>query len=198
MAVAAIVALRVATSMEDSPHIRATWLLWGGQTPEDRETSEYFARFPEVDYFPYELRQTADYLREHTAPGDRVQTYGMDPYVLFLAGRASATPYIYAYDLDADAALAGGTGGAPDDAAADRIRAMREEHETDLLARLESHPPAAFVFHDSAPLLSSTDAADDFEAHCPRAWAWFEGRYREATRIGHQHVWLRERPGSPE
>ena len=33
--------------------------------------------------------------------------YGMDPYVLFLAERMSATPYIYAYDLNADAALAG-------------------------------------------------------------------------------------------
>ena len=38
---------------------------------------------------------------------DRVQTYAMDAYLLFLAGRRSATPYVYAYDLNADAAMHG-------------------------------------------------------------------------------------------
>ncbi len=136
-----VVAFRVATAMEDSPHVRATWLLWSGGTAESRSTREYFARFPEVDYFPFELRQTAAYLRDHTTPDDRVQTYGMDPYVLFLAQRFSATPYIYAYDLDVDAALAGGTGGVPNDAQSDRIRHIRDTHEADLLARLEARPP---------------------------------------------------------
>ena len=71
--------------MEDSPHVRAVWLLWSGATPAERTTREYFARFPETDFFPFELRQTAAYLREHTRSDDRVQVYGMDPYVLFLA-----------------------------------------------------------------------------------------------------------------
>jgi hypothetical protein len=186
------VALRVATNLEDSPQIRAVWLLWGAATPADRETKEYFARFPEPDYFPYEMRQTAAYLRAHTRPGDRVQTYGMDPYVLFLAGRLSATPYIYAYDLDADAALAGGTGGHPDEAQAARIRAIRDAHEADLLARLEARPPAAFVFLDASPLMSETDAWDDFEGHCRAASAWVRERYRETARFGHDHVWLRK------
>lgn len=185
------VALRVATSMEDSPHVRATWLLWGASTPQERTTREYFAHFPEPDFFPFELRQTAEYLREHTTTRDRVQTYGMDPYVLFLAGRASATPYIYAYDLNADAALGGGTGGRPDDEQVARIRAMRDAHEADLLARVRAAPPAAFVFIDGSPLMTESDAWEDFADHCARAASWVRERYRETARFGHDHVWMR-------
>jgi hypothetical protein len=186
-----LLAFRVATAMQDSPHIRAVWLLWSGWTPESRSSRDYFARFPETDYFPFEMRQTAAYLREHTGPADRVQTYGMDPYVLFLAERLSATPYIYAYDLDVDAALAGGTGAVPDEAQAEKIRGIRDAHESDLLARLQAHPPAAFVFFDGAPLMAETDAWDDFDAHCTRAAPWVHDNYRESARFGHDHVWLR-------
>jgi hypothetical protein len=191
VAAAGIVALRVATAMEDSPHVRAVWLLWGAATAEDRATPEYFGHFPEPDYFPYEMRQAARFLREATREGDTVQTYGMDPYVLFLAGRASATPYIYAYDLNADAALGGGTGGRPDEAQAARIRVIRDEHETDMLRRLVARPPAAFVFLDASPLISRSDAFDDFEEHCARSAAWVRERYVHAARFGHDHVWLR-------
>jgi hypothetical protein len=186
-----VIAFRVATAMEDSPHVRAVWLLWSGATPAERGTREYFARFPETDFFPFELRQAAAYLREHTGSDDRVQVYGMDPYVLFLAGRLSATPYIYAYDLDVDAALAGGTGGVPDDAQSERIRGIRTAHEADLLARLEARPPAAFVFLDQSPLLSEADAWDDFAGHCTRAAPWVRAHYRESARFGHDHIWLR-------
>jgi hypothetical protein len=194
LAIGVVIALRVATSMEDSPHIRMIWLLWGAETPEDRSTREYFAHFPEPDFFPFEMRQTAAYLKEHTKPGDRVQTYGMDAYVLFLAERRSATPYIYAYDLDADAALYGGTGGRPDEAQAARIRALRDQHEDDLLARLQAQPPAAFVFLDTSPLVTKDDAWEDFRLHCGRAAAWVEQHYEEAARFGHDHVWLRSNP----
>lgn len=189
--VGALLSLRVATAMEDSPHLRASWILWGARTPEERATREYFAHFPETDFFPYELRQAADYLRRHTEPGDRVQSYGMDPYILFLARRLSATPYIYAYDLDADAALAGGTGGRPNSAQAERIRTIREANETDLLRRLETNPPAAFVFIDGSPLMSQADAWADFETHCARVAAWMRPRFLESARFGHDHVWLR-------
>jgi hypothetical protein len=191
LGVAAFFAVHVATSMEDSPHMRAAWMLWGLQTPEDRSTREYFAHFPEPDFFPYEMRQTAEYLRAHTAPPDRVQIYGMDPYLLFLAGRLSATPYIYAYDLDVDFALAGGTGAIPDAGQRARIRAIRDAHEQDFLARLEARPPAAFVFFDGAPLMSEHDAWKDFEKHCPRSAQWVAAHYGEAQRFGHDHVWFR-------
>jgi hypothetical protein len=198
IACAAVVTMRVATSMEDSPYIRAVWLLWGGATPEERLTRAYFARFPEPDYFPFELRQAAAYLREHTGPADRVQTYGMDPYILFLAGRLSATPYIYAYDLNVDGALGGGTGGRPDDAQVDRIRALRDAHEADLLSRVAARPPAAFVFLDTSPLLTRDSAWDDFQEHCPDTSAWVLQGYRETARFGHDHVWLRKDLAPPE
>src|SRR5208337_260690 len=54
LAVGVVFALRVATSMEDSPLTRAVWMLWGANTPQDRVTREYFAHFPEPDFFPYE------------------------------------------------------------------------------------------------------------------------------------------------
>jgi hypothetical protein len=192
----AVLALRVATSMEDSPYVRAVWLLWGASTPQERATGEYFSHFPEPDFFPFELRQTADYIRAHTESIERVQMYGMDPYLLFLSERQSATPYIYSYDLNADAALAGGTGGRPDAAQADRIRAIRDANEMDMLARLEARPPAAFVFIDGSPLMSEASAWDDFAEHCPRSGAWVHTRYREAARFGHDHVWL-DRQGAP-
>jgi hypothetical protein len=191
IAIGSIFALRIATAMEDSPHVGAVWLLWGAGTPEARTTRDYFAHFAEPDFFPYELRQAADYIRLHTAPDDRVQSYGMDPYVLFLARRESATPYIYAYDLDVDSALAGGTGGRPSSAQSERIRAMRDANESDMLARLEASPPAAFVFIDGSPLLSRADAWGDFEAHCGRVADWMRPRFRETARFGHDHVWLR-------
>lgn len=191
VAVGAAFSLRIATAMEDSPYVRAVWLLWGANGPEQRTTSEYFSRFPEPDFFPFELRQAADYLRRHTGTTDRVQTYGMDPYLLFLAERQSATPYIYAYDLNADAALAGGTAGRPDDAQAARIRAIRDANELDLLARLEARPPTAFVFIDGSPLISQMDAWADFERHCTRTAAWVVAGYRETARFGHDHIWLR-------
>jgi hypothetical protein len=199
IAVGLVVAFRIATAMEDSPHVRATWLLWSGASPADRATREYFEHFPEPDFFPFEMRQAAAYLRDHTAPDDRVQAYGMDPYVLFLAGRLSATPYIYAYDLDVDAALAGGTGGVPDASQSDRIRAIQQAHEDDMLAKLQAQPPAAFIFLDKSPLITEPDAWDDFEEHCPRAAPWVRAKYREAARFGHDHVWLRNdlAAGSP-
>lgn len=191
IAVGVVLAIEVSTALEASPYIRDSWLLWAVSAPGARTTPEYFGHFDRSDYFPYEMREAAGYLQSHTGPDDRVQTYGMDAYLLFLARRLSATPYIYAYDLNADAALAGGTAARPDGAEAERIRAMRTAHETDLLARVIAEPPAAFVFVDGSPLLSEEDAWDDFEAHCERAADWVRVHYRETARFGHHHVWLR-------
>jgi hypothetical protein len=68
---------------------------------------------------------------------------------------------------------------------------MREAHERDMLARLERDPPAAFVFLDRSPLMSSADAALDFERHCPRTTEWLQGRYVETADFGGMHVWMR-------
>lgn len=187
-ALAAGLALYVGASVLESPYLRDPWLL---VAPQRRGSSDYFAHFDRVDFFPDEMRQAADYLRTHTLPRESVQTYGMDPYVLFLAGRASATPYIYAYELNVDAALAGGTGGRPDPAQRERIRRMRDVHEADLLARMTAQPPGALVFIDGSPLLTQADAWEDFASHCARSAAWVEAHYEETARFGHEHVWLR-------
>jgi hypothetical protein len=198
--VSGVVALRCALMMEDSPHIRDSWIVAGAATPEQRETQEYFRGFPEPDFFPYELRQAARYLRDHTKPDDRVQAFGMDPYLLFLAERLSATPYIYAYDLDDYTPLRGGTGGVPTEEQAARIRALRDEHERDMLDRLKRAPPAAFVFLDKSPLLELDDAWADFRRYCPTSAAWVEATYSEAVVFGAMHVWMRrdlEPPSHP-
>jgi hypothetical protein len=188
--VGSLFAFSVATSMQGSPHVRADFLLWKW-SDEQRRSRAFLDHFAEPDFFPYEMRQTALYLREHTRADDRVQTYGMDPYVLFLAERLSATPYIYAYDLNADAALAGGSGGRPNEAQAAIITAIQAAHGADLQVRIEARPPAAFVFFDGAPTLSEANAWDDFERHCRPAAAWVRSHYRETARFGHDRVWLR-------
>ncbi len=191
LAVATVISVRVATDMTESPYMKEVWLVDGAATPAQRATKEYFARFPEPDYFPWDLREAAAFLRVHTAPTDRVQIYGMDPYILFFAERLSATPYIYAYDLNVDAALAGGTGGHPTDAQSARIRAIRDAHERDLLERLRAAPPAAFVFMDKSPLMSEEAAWGDFARHSPDTARWVAERYTEAAMFGTNHVWLK-------
>jgi hypothetical protein len=191
---AAALALRVAAEAPVSPHVQAIWIAEKGKYADERETRDFLVYFQTHDYFPWEMRQTAAYLREHTRPSDRVQTYGMDPYVLFLAERLSATPYIYAYDLNADAALSGGMlrdGLHPTDPEQARIRALRDAHESDLLERLEREPPAAFVFLDKSPLITWQDAWTDFVEHNPKASAWVHEHYRQTALYGDDHVWLR-------
>jgi hypothetical protein len=190
----ATLAARLCFLLPNSPHITDIWILDKGATEEKRASHDYLIYFRDQDFFPWEMRQAAEYLRAHTEPNDRVQMYAMDPYLLFLAERKSATPYIYSYDLNADAALAGSwmkAGIHPTDAQADVIRTMRDDHETDMLARLEREPPAAFVFIDKAPLDSYDDAFYDFKLHNARAGAWVEEHYRETASFGEDRIWLR-------
>jgi hypothetical protein len=192
IAAAVAVGLHLAASMRGSPHTRNVWILAGGETPERRSWEEYFATFRTNDYFPWDMRLAASYLANVTSPDARVQTYGMDPYVLFLAGRRSATPYIYAYDLNADAALEGGWSNRPTDAQQAFIKERRDEHERDMLARLRAKPPEAFVFLDHAPLITYQEAWDDFRYCCPAASRWVAENYHLARSFGEVHVWLRD------
>jgi hypothetical protein len=116
----------------------------------------------------------------------------MDPYFLFLAQRQSATPYIYAYDLNADAALDGGWSNQPTELDAHRIRVARDAHEADMLARLKQAPPEAFVFFDHAPLITYQDAWEDFRHCCVESASWVASRYHPARSFGEIHVWLRD------
>jgi hypothetical protein len=188
---AAGLSLRLTTELAGSPHIQNIWILAKGETAELRAGHDFLVYFRDHDFFPWEMRQTADYLRARTRPEDRVQLYGMDPYVLFLAKRKSATPFIYAYDLNADAALNGGFSLFPNDSESSHIRDLRDAHEADMLARLMREPPAAFVFIDKAPLISSDDARADFTEHCPKTAAWLATRYQHKADFGEFHVLLR-------
>ena len=164
---------------------------WPGGQGWDRDR---LVEFDRIDYFPNGLRDAAAFVAEHTTATDRVQTYGMDAYVLFLARRRSATPYIYAYDLNADAALHGSfdEGGLrPTRAQAEAIEAMRAEHVADLDARLRRDPPRAFVFVDRSPLVSDPDAVADLRVHCPATSRWVEEHYRPAANYEGIRVWLR-------
>lgn len=184
-------ALEVTASMKGSPHIRNVWILAGGETPERRAKEEYFNTFKSYDFFPWELRQAAAYLRERTQPDARVQMYSMDPYLLFLAERKSATPYIYAYDLNDDAALEGGWSNRPTELDILHIKTGRDAHEKDMLERLRAKPPEAFVFINHAPLVSYPDAWEDFQHTCEESAKWVAVTYRHAKAFGDVHVWLR-------
>jgi hypothetical protein len=191
LVVAVAYAAEVTTAMQGSPHLRNVWILAGGETAERRTREEYFNTFKSHDFFPWEMRRAAAYLEARTSPADRVQVYGMDPYLLFLAKRHSATPYIYAYEVNADAALEGGWSNRPTEADVARIKAARDAHEGDMLARLRKAPPAAFVFIDRAPLVSYPNAWEDFQHCCSESAKWVEETYREAEAFGEVHVWLR-------
>jgi hypothetical protein len=194
-AAATAMSLAVTTSLLSSPNLENWWIQQKGVTAELRLSKDYLVYFKTADFFPWEMRQTAAYLREHTKPSDTVQEYGMDPYLLFLADRESATPYIYAYDLDVDAALVGSAlpeGLHPTWEQQERIRALRDDHERDFLERLKTAPPAAFVFMDRSPLMSEDeDAWLDFLLHSPTSAAWVLERYRQTAQFGDDCVWLR-------
>jgi 4-amino-4-deoxy-L-arabinose transferase-like glycosyltransferase len=53
------------------------------------------------DSFPDAL-PIAEYLRQHTAPTDRIMVFGSEPEIYFYAHRHSASGYIYAYSLMED------------------------------------------------------------------------------------------------
>jgi hypothetical protein len=184
--------------------VRSGYLAWLAPYPaapvasaRDKASLDSAARlaaFDRIDYFPRAMRDAAEYVAARTAPDDRVQTYAMDAYLLFLAGRRSATPYVYAYDLNADAALHGSfdPGGLqPTPSEADLIRSMRDAHAQDLRDRLERSPPAAFVFADRSPLMSWQDSVVDFSAHCPESAAWVSAHYRQTADFEGIRVWLR-------
>lgn len=200
-AAGAMLTTTIATRLTQSPHVQNVWILGKASTAEERASRDYLIYFRNSDFFPWEMRQAAGYLRAHTKPDDRVQIYGMDPYLLFLAERMSATPYIYVYDLNADAALFGSwmpTGLRPNGEQSAVIKAMRDAHEQDFLRRLKEAPPAAFVFFDKSPLISQPDAVADFTDRCAESAAWVRANYRERAVFGEDRIWMRNDLDTPE
>ena len=172
-----------------SDFYRPKWMPAGASTAT-RETRSFYESFDARDFDGWDVRQAADYVASHTKPSEAVQTYGLEPYILFLARRRTATPFIFLYDLNMDPALEGGPGGKPDAAAAAEIVRLQERNAKELYDGLVAAPPGAFVLVDHAPMAYAPDALKDFLAHCPDAARWMTERYTETARFGTIRVFL--------
>lgn len=173
-----------------SPGVQGQWASVGA-TAEKRASRAYFDHFPWGDFFANDLRDAAAYLAFHTRPDERVQTYGFDPYLLFLARRKSASPVIYDFELNVDAALEGGRGARPSPELRSWLLAYREEAEQLVLRSVDASPPAAFVLFDRAPFTHPQDSELDFATHCPKLEHWMVERYERAAVFGTVRIWLR-------
>jgi hypothetical protein len=174
----------------NSQAMKADWSIVGA-TRELRATPRYLDRFPWDDFGAADLRGAAAYLARNTAPSDRVQMYGLDPYLLFLAKRKSATPVIYNFELNVDPALEGGSGAKPSPELRQWLLAHRDATEQRVLALVKATPPAAFVLIDKSPFSHAKDAEKDFDEHCPSLSAFMHERYVDAVHFGVVRVWLR-------
>jgi hypothetical protein len=163
-----------------------------GRTRELRASTAYLERFPWDDFSAIDLREGAAFVAERTRADERVQMYGLDPYFLFLAKRKSATPVIYNFELNVDAALKGGSGSKPSSELKAWLRAHRNASERLVLDACESSPPAAFVLVDNSPFTHAENAETDFADHCPDLFRFMQSRYVPAARFGSVRIWLRK------
>ena len=189
-AMSLVLGLKAAEDAWKSPAVKGHWATIGS-TAEKRASRAYFDRFPWGDYFANDLRDAAAYLSFHTRPDERVQTYGFDPYLLFLARRKSASPVIYSFELNVDAALEGGPGARPSPELRRWLLAYRDDAERLVLNSVEASPPAAFALLDRAPFTHPEDAEKDFAEHCPDLFRFMKERYVSAASFGTVRIWLR-------
>lgn len=174
-----------------SPAVVGKWASIGG-TAAKRATREYVNHFPFGDFFPNDLRDAAAYVAFKTRPDETVQIYGFDPYFLFLARRKSASPIMYGFELNVDAALEGGPGSRPSPELRQWLLDYRNEAEDIVLASVELTPPAAFALFDRAPFTHPPDADKDFEEHCPKLFGFLSAHYVRAATFGTVRLWLRK------
>ena len=174
-----------------SPGVSGQWSKIGA-TAAMRDSPAYIEDFEWEDFYAGDLRDAARYLRSHTAASDRVQTYGLDPYLLFLARRQSASPVIYDFELNLDAALEAGTGASPSEAVRSKLFAYRDRAEKLVYDDVSASPPAAFAFFDGAPFSYPDDSEADFARHCPTIYAWLDSRYAPARKFGTIRVRMRK------
>jgi hypothetical protein len=192
LALALALGIKCRDEARGSPAARSDWAVVGA-TKEQRLSPAYFDRFPWGDYFVADLQDAAQFVRGHTQPEDRVQTYGLDPYFLFLAKRHTATPVIYNFELNVDPALEGGSGARVTPSQRTALIAHRDAAERLVLERTRATRPAAFVFFDKAPFGHPDDAELDFATHCPDLQRWVEENYEPATAFGTVRVRLLRR-----
>lgn len=147
---------------------------------------EFYEHYQGGNFFAWDTRRAAKFVSRTTPEESTVQTYGLDPYLLFLSKRLSASPFIYAWDLGDDSILAAG----PPPRDADWLRQVFASNRAELLVAFNK-PPAAFVFFDNAPPSFKADAESDFIARCKDAGAFLLQGYKMAHAFGTVRVWLR-------
>jgi hypothetical protein len=187
---AVLLGVKAAQDTLMSPGVQGRWAKIGSNA-EKRASKAYVNEFGWGDYFANDQRDAAAYLAFHTRPDERVQTYGFDPYLLFLARRKSASPILYVFELNVDAALEGGSGAKPSAELATWLRTYRDDTEKLVLHAVEIAPPAAFVLFDRAPFSHPFDSDADFAKHCPDLHKVVVRDYVESAIFGTIRVWLR-------
>ncbi|MFI5308414.1 MAG: hypothetical protein ACHQ53_13740 [Polyangiales bacterium] len=188
---ACLVAYQTAHGLIESDSLRADWAPRAGSNAKRRLSPVFLAHFDRADFGATGLANTAEFLKRYTRPKERIQTYGMDPYLLALAERHSATPYIYDIDLNADSVLEGiqVLGASPKALTFAKNNVKR--HADDLAARVRHSPPAAFVFFDYAPFTFPRSGFADFAAHAADAARFVTERYVYAKGFGQLQIFMR-------
>ena len=108
--------------------------------------------------FP-ESVEIARYIREHTAPGDRVAVVGSEPQIYFYAGRRSATGYIYTYPLM-------------------ELQPYAAAMQQQMIREIETADPRYLVFVRATGSWLVREASD------PTIFGWFAQYQRSFTRVG--------------
>ena len=145
------------------------------------------------DFFPWELRQARGYLARED--GRRTHACRSTGWIRTSSSSRSAgraTPYIYAYDLNADAALDGGWSNVPTESTAMRIKARarraRAGHARAPAAPRRPRRSSSSTARRSsrAPTRGKTSATAAGERE------WVASNYHPAKSFGEVHVWLRD------
>jgi hypothetical protein len=120
--------------------------------------------------------EAADYLRAHTAPGDRLFIWAFEPGIYYLAERVSASRFIYNFPLMG--------------------RFAWPEYRDQLLGELRAAPPAAVLVAagDAQPWLTGVeqDSRTALERF-PELAAFLEAGYRPAAEIAQFTLYERNR-----
>jgi hypothetical protein len=178
-----------------SPYWGDRWRAFQGEShAKDRPELSGYSYY--MRYFPWDHGRTARYLEKETRPDERVFLYASSPYLLYIAKRLGAACPIYVCQLNVDAALDGRspsriyTPGTPLAAAsAASIRGIRQRYSRETLEDLKSTQPAALVFVDDEPFMSTSNGWVDFRLNNPEAARWVLEGYELRERFGTVQIW---------
>ena len=194
---AAVLIALLGLQLRGSPYVGGRSRVFEGNS-FDRPRFELGRHFFYMRFNPWDLGEGARYIQTATAAGSSIFLYGTSPYLLFLSQRDAATRFIYAHQLNVDAAIDGRSssqiykpGIRLSESRAAELTALRDRNAALLLADIKRTRPAAAVFTDNEAFLSLPDAWADFKLHNPEAADWIAAHYREEIRFGTVRVWMR-------